>query len=482
MRFRRLISTVVASLSALLMMVASPAATSAQIVGDPGRTGKWATPVDIGMAAMHAAVLPNGKVLFYGKVAQDGLGSEAKLFDPANNSFIDVTVPYLHNPFCGGLSFLPDGRLLGSGGEISLVPGGETGEGTDKVSDFDWTTSSWSPLTPMANARWYPSNVAMPDGTTLVFSGRDARGERITQVEEYEPDTDTWTTRPPSADQDLGGLYPRMLLLADGRVFEAGVNKTTLAFDPSTNTWTRIDRFRIGRREAGMSVLLSDLKTVLAAGGSATQTAETIDMSQPAPMWQFTGSLNRMRNHGNLVLLPDGTALAVGGGNDPLPGGPSPEAEVYDPATGTWTLLAPQQYERQYHSTAVLLPDGRVISAGGEGTLGATTVEIYSPPYLFQGPRPKIRSSPASIGYGGTFTVRSRQSSEIDSIVLMRPGATTHGFDESQRILSLDFVVDGQNLSVDEPANSTIAPPGYYMLIILKANGVPSVARFVLVG
>jgi Galactose oxidase-like, Early set domain len=260
---------------------------------------------------------------------------------------------------------------------------------------------------------------------------------------------------------------------------QAGVNRDTFVFDPSTDTWTPLGRFQDGRREAGGSVLLPGLEKILAVGGSASQTAEVIDTSQASPQWQYVAPLNFVRNHLNLVLLPDGTALAVGGGNDPLPGGPTLSAELYDPTTNTWTVLAAQQYGRQYHSTAVLLPDGRVISGGGEGTPGDTSVEIYSPPYLFQGPRPKIKQAPTEVTYGQTFSVSSRQAAEITKVVMMRPGATTHGFDQDQRYVGLSFSVVNGKLRVTAPANGEVAPPGWYMLFLVNLNGVPSVAKFV---
>lgn len=468
--------------SLVLALGLSFGAISLGTIEGPGEVGQWSAPIDVGVIGIHAALLPNGKVLLFEHIYTPGKGNLAKVFDPVTLQVTDVTLPYQRNVFCGGQVFLPNGKLLISGGEINLEPGGEVGEGTPDSTLFDWTTNTWTETGTMAFARWYPTDIALGDGSQLVFSGRDERGqERIKQVERYNPATGSYTTLPPSADQDTNGLYPRTLLTTDGRVFLAGPDRNSRMFDPSSNTWVAVDKMNDGRREAGGVVMLPDLHTVLTAGGSSANTAEIIDLNDASPQWQYTDSMAFVRNHGNYTLLADGTVLATGGGTDPLPGPPALEAELYDPSTGMWSTMAAQQVDRQYHSSAVLLPDGRVLVAGDDDGLPGemTTVEIYSPPYLFQGPRPKIKAVPGSIGYGGGFLVRSRQAAEIQRVALIRPTATTHGFNMDQRYVNLDFTLDGGNLAVDAPVNGNIAPPGYYMLVIVNGNGVPSTARFV---
>jgi len=153
--------------------------------------------------------------------------------------------------------------------------------------------------------------------------------------------------------------------------------------------------------------------------------------------------------------------------------------ELWDPVTESWALMAPQQRPRIYHSTALLLPDGRVLSAGG-GRFGPSYLDaqFYSPPYLFKGSRPTITSAPATLGYSAGFFVGTA-AANISAVTLVRLGSVTHAFDENQRFLKLTFQPTAGGLTVQSPSGPTLAPPGHYMLFILDASGIPSVASIV---
>jgi hypothetical protein len=141
--------------------------------------------------------------------------------------------------------------------------------------------------------------------------------------------------------------------------------------------------------------------------------------------------------------------------------------------------MAAQTIQRTYHSTAVLLPDGRVVSAGSDnGAPTQVTYEIYSPPYLFNGPQPVISAAPTSITYGSQFSITTANASTIASMALVHPGATTHADDFDQRYVNLTFTVGNGTLTATAPANGNLAPPGYYMLVIVNTSGVPSVMPF----
>jgi hypothetical protein len=144
--------------------------------------------------------------------------------------------------------------------------------------------------------------------------------------------------------------------------------------------------------------------------------------------------------------------------------------------------MAPQKAGRMYHSTAVLLPDGRVLSAGqNSGTL-ATYGELFSPPYLFRGARPTITAAPASVGYGQTLTIGTPDAAAIRSVTVIKAGAATHEIDAEQRSIPLTFTAAAGTLTAQSPANSNVAPPGYYMLFIVNSNGVPCVAPWLRIG
>ena len=129
---------------------------------------------------------------------------------------------------------------------------------------------------------------------------------------------------------------------------------------------------------------------------------------------------------------------------------------------------------RMYHSTALVLPDGRVVTAGGEAA-GIRRAQIYSPPYLFKGPRPSITSHPSSTGYGAGFTVGT-DSTDIAKVALLRPSGVTHAIDMNQRYVPLTFTKSGTTLNVTAPPSANHAPPGWYMLIATNSQGVPSAA------
>jgi hypothetical protein len=182
----------------------------------------------------------------------------------------------------------------------------------------------------------------------------------------------------------------------------------------------------------------------------------------------------------NLTLLPDGKVLASGGSggfgfdNQNLPIYP---AEMWDPATGQWTTMDSVTVYRGYHSTALLLPDGRVLSAGGEQT--GASAEIFSPPYLFKGARPTTTSAPSNVQYGQTFLIGAPNAASISQVTWIRLGSVTHSFNQSQRLNHLQFVQTTGGLNITAPANANLSPPGYYMLFLVNSNGVPSIARII---
>jgi hypothetical protein len=184
----------------------------------------------------------------------------------------------------------------------------------------------------------------------------------------------------------------------------------------------------------------------------------------------------------NVVYLPDGTVLGVGGNSFDRFGLPQKEALLYRPATDTWTTMAAQAMRRAYHSTALLLPDGRVLSAGDTGPGGGgVRLELYSPPYLFAGSRPVVTSVSNLLDYGGSVTVST--DGPVDRVVLIGPTAVTHANDMSGRFVDLAVTAKGSsNISATLPANAKLAQPGFYLLFVLNASGVPSVARWVHLG
>jgi hypothetical protein len=185
----------------------------------------------------------------------------------------------------------------------------------------------------------------------------------------------------------------------------------------------------------------------------------------------------------NATLLPDGKVLVTGGSNAAgfdEPSGAVLYAEMWDPTTETWSTMASHTRYRGYHSIALLLPDGRVLSAGGDLSAGGGTAfnaEVYSPPYLFNGARPTITSAPTSVSYGETFVVQTPDALGITQVTWIRLSSVTHGFDQNQRINRLGFSQTQGGLAVRTPSSAKVCPPGHYMLFILNSKGVPSVSQ-----
>ena len=232
-----------------------------------------------------------------------------------------------------------------------------------------------------------------------------------------------------------------------------------------------------------------------------TATAETIDLTSSNPTWQNTSPMAFERRHMNATVLPDGQVLATGGtrgGGVSILVNISPalsvhEAELWNPSTGQWSTLAANNsnHSRLYHSVALLLPDGTVLSgaSGDAKTINSQGVEIdvppernheiFSPPYLFKGARPRITSAPATVGYGQVFSVATPNAAQITNVRWIRLGSVTHAFDASARANSLSFTVSGGNVQVTAPLLPRVAPPGHYMLFILNRNGVPSEGKII---
>jgi hypothetical protein len=284
-----------------------------------------------------------------------------------------------------------------------------------------------------------------------------------------------------------------MFLLPDGRVVDAGADEgpeVTRVLDIVAQTWTTIDPTIVDGGSAAMYLPGKILKTGSseanpdASGGAASTNAYVLDMTQPAPLWRTTTPMNFPRVFHTLTLLPDGNVLATSGSRVSTNTDPTLavyEAELWSPGTEQWSTMSPMQVPRTYHSSALLLPDARVLVAGSGISTGPNQLnaQIFSPPYLFKGPRPVIAAAPNSIQYGTTFTVDTPDAANIQSVALIRPGAMTHTFDEEQRYLSLDLQLVGNGIQIQAPANANLAPPGYYMLFIVNTSGVPSVASFV---
>lgn len=475
--------------------------TSGIAQAQPQVIGQWETrPELMPVNPVHAGLLRTGKVLVIAGSGNDPKEKvyKAAVWDPVSGAVADQTIPW--DLFCNGMSFLPDGRALITGGS-DLYPTNNF-KGLKNTTIFDPITSIFHPVEEMTHGRWYPTNVSLPDGRTATFSGDREDGTDNATAEIYTPGSG-WSPEYANGWPASLGNYPRAHLTPRGDLFFSGAQPDSYRFDPVTLTWSQkvaSTTYNAARRY-GSSVLLGlrppeYIARILIAGGgrtAATGSTEVIDLVS-IPRWQPTGSLNHKRVEHNAVLLPNGRILAIGGSetdNQVDANGEGRFSEMYDPATGVWSIMAQQLYWRLYHSTALLLPDGRVASLGSNPQQGTYEqhIEIYSPPYLFTdngdlANRPTLTNIPTTIDYGpAAFEVTTAAPGAIQEAVLMRPGAATHAFDMEQRLIELEIAPaqDGK-LQLVGPPSANIAPPGYYMLFLIDSAGVPSLATFVRLG
>jgi len=464
-----------------------------RVEANPAEVGEWGPLIEgFPVPAVHSLMLHTGKILFFrGDGEDEGGVGDYRTHLMNLDTFEFETFQMDANLFCSGHSYLPDGRVLVTGGEK------EEDLGPVHVHIFDPITEQWYRQPNMRDGRYYPTNVALGDGTTLIFAGRDPDGGDNPNVERFipggGPDGGNVIEYLDGSDKAMT-WYPRTHLLPNGRVVRVGQEQETFEFDPTTHTWDFVANNNHGERYWGTSVMLPPgFERILILGGVnrsvtsfATNTAEIIDLSDPLPTWRYTNAMNHRRLHVNVLVLPDGKVLVAGGTEDldeTLPVFPS---EIFDPVTETWTEGPSQASVRLYHSTSVLLPDGRVMWLGAHTQTGgnsSSTAQIYSPAYLFNGPRPTVQTAPDSADYSETFLVDTPDAANIASVVFIRPSATTHSFNQEQRYVPLDFSqLDANTLEVTTPSNPNTAPPGYYMMFIVDSQGIPSEAPFVRLG
>ena len=463
----------------------------AQAQEPPDVVGQWSALVDLPIVAIHMHLLPDGNVLAWGKPERPpapSFGAETAVWDPtmASPAFYGAHDPYV-TIYCSGHSFLEDGRLLAAGGHIGDFVGSKI------VSVFDFSTRTWSRGPDMHGARWYPTNTTLANGDVVVVSG-SISGSQVNRIPEVWNAATGWRTLN-GAKLSLP-LYPWMHLAPTGKVFNSGPRGTTRYLDTrGTGRWTTVGSTNFGDRHQyeGTSVMYEPGKVMIVGGGNpATASAEVINLSEVSPRWRYTSSMTYPRRYLNATILPDGKILVTGGSRSSAfsdPSGAVYNAEMWDPATESWSTMAAMSTSRLYHSTALLLPDGRVLLAGGGGDGAGGDVDHYNgqyyfPPYLFRGARPSISSVPATVGYGGPFAVVTPDAGAITQVTLVRLSSVTHEFNQNQRFNRLAFSTtsDGTGLSVTAPSDPNLCPPGHYMLFIVNSASVPSIAAIVSIG
>jgi hypothetical protein len=486
----------------------------AAVSGRPERDGKWSAPFEIPIAGIASVLLHNGKILFWAYDPAHYHDPDAStigvsyVWDPATRSGHFVDTP--ENLWCGGQTILADGRVFVAGGNLRFpdprAPHGRQGwEGDASTYIFDPGTETFIKQPEMAHGRWYPTVTQLPDNSAIITSGYDESGTEAVNalVERFVPSPSIMGIGALAtvASHPLLGLYPFQYVLPSGSVLQAGPERgNSSLLDPSGWHWSALPRMRADHEGQANGIVYTDASrtpprqiVVVAGGKDDPANNEWLNGYDPQAGWHNYPKWNTQRHNANTVILPDGTLLTVGGNNarDSY-GGTLFSAERYslpaDNLGGDWIEVAPHKIHAAYHSSAILLPDATVLLSEDDRTQTVEAAahhkfQVYSPPYLFAGARPTL-SAPAELVRGAPFGIRvtTAPGRRVASVVLIAPGAVTHGNDMHQRLVKLPITLDAGALTATVPASAALVPPGYYMLFVVDSAGVPSVASFVHIG
>lgn len=530
--------------------VATADAVTTSAVGAPADVGQWnmwnkpeepaipgatnSMPLPFGsVIGVHAVLLPTGNVMFWSTTTNNQLNDvRAYLWDPITNMRTDVTPQrqaIADNIWCGGQTLLHDGRLLVAGGNLAHPSGTTTYKGAKTLITFNPFNKTWAKQSvSMEKGRWYPTLTRLANNQVVITSGwtDDGTATMNPDVEVFTPAANIDSrhgTIQKVGEHDPTWFYPFQFLLRDGSMLQAGPTQSNSAILTRTVDtagrvfWTWIARpvqgLRYNHCHYGNGILLpggvNGSRKVMLIGGkdeklgcntksfSASPSeptsafTEVLDTAASNPVWQPLASMPQPRARQNTVILPDGTLVTIGGNGLGHPFEQTQrEALLYNPANNAWKSLASQQQERAYHSTALLLPSGEVLSAGDtrDGNPANHTLELFSPPYLYKGVRPVLLDVPHQAALGTKFQIRVDQA--ISKVVLMAPGATTHANDMHQRYAQLTIKPQANGwvrVTVPSlpsalclyPDCNVVVPRGYYMLFALNANDVPSKAAWI---
>ena len=460
---------------------------------DAGQKGMFSPLYNWPLIAIHAALLPDGRVMTYGTKA-DGQQTGFFIYDVwdssqapdaghqtlPNNTAVDL--------FCSSQVLVPlngnrsQPQLVISNGD-NWVGNGTTNTGNPNSTVFDPATNTLVRGRDLNRARWYASATVLVNGEVYIQGGWEGTDH---------PEIRGADGRYRLLSTDTSGLdfyYPRNYVAPDGRVFGFDTNGKLYYVNPASGALSMVGQ--IGDAIIGQDASSAMFRPgrILQFGGFSDKSV-VIDITGGAPVMSGMRTMSSQRRLATATILADGQVLATGGSpvwNDL--NGAALNAEIWNPQTGNWTVGAAGAVARLYHSTALMLPDATVLVAGGgaPGPLTNLNAEIYYPPYLFtadgqEAVRPVIVGTPDYLQVGKTLAIDVAPGSAIGRVVLVKTGSVTHGFNMDQRFLELPFRTEGNRLYAQAPTHAPDATPGYYMLFVLDAAGVPSRAKILNLG
>lgn len=479
-----------------------------EINEDRATAGQWSEVIEWPHIPVSAASLPDGRVITWASneltsfPVQDQM-TYSSVFDPQSRSFVDMNNSR-HDMFCAGISMLPDGSILASGGNPTL----------QHSSIFSLDDGGWSTAPYMNQTRWYGTSLSLPSGEVMATFAKQAN--EIPEI--YTPGAG-WTELPDAHMQGLlndqnatnaaainnattAQWYAYMHVAPDGRVFHPGPTKTMHWFDTTGSGSVVSAGLRNGEtrhRQFGSSTMY-DVGKLLVTGGAdrsktpaSTATAMTIDINGSSPIVNQIDNMIAGRTNHNAVVLPNGEVLIMGGNSTGVLFDDADSvmpAETWSPDTGQWRTMDRINIPRNYHSLGILLQDGRVLAAGG-GLCGGCTAnhqdgQIFSPPYLFNADgsnanRPQINQAPESTLAAASIEVQT--NSTVYDFTMIRLSGVTHSINTDQRFLDVEFQALGNNrYQLQMYENPNVLIPGNYWIFALNASGVPSLGQLINVG
>ena len=380
--------------------------------------------------------------------------------------------------------------------------------GTNDAYIYNVKEEKFVKVNSMNYARWYPTLAEMGNGMDMAMSGLNNVGQITMNSESFNPSTNTWTVGPSRGFP----TYPATFLTESGQLFFTGSNS---GYGPATAAWRTPGFWNVNTNvftpvpgipdpedlETSASVLLPPAQKqtfmVLGGGGvgqSNLSTARTalIDTSAPNPHWVQGPNLAEPTRYPITVLLPNDEVLATGGSKyyRGMRGSDNRDTRIYNVATNSFSWAANSITGRDYHSGGILLPNGSVLTLGGNPLFGNKQdtepqtfnqeIDVYYPPYMFQGGRPAIESAPQVMDPARSYLVKVNDPASIQYLRLMRPDNPTHVTDVNARSIAVSFTQAGNGyLRITIPSNSNVIPPSYYMLFAVNGKGVPSAGYWI---
>lgn len=470
----------------------------------PSSLGLWSSVIQLPLVPVAAANLPNGNLLLWSAHSPYTFGGDngltaTAIFNPATNASTAQTISNTgHDMFCPGTANLPDGRVLVNGGSSST-----------KTSIYDPANNTWQAGQPMNIGRGYQGDTLLSTGEVFTLGGSWSGGSGGKTGELWSAASGwrrldgipaTAITAPDPAGVYRGDNHAWLFTAPNGQIFHAGPSRNMNWFT-TTGAGTRVSAGNRGNDAYSMNgnAAMFDIGRILKVGGApgydnavATKNAYIIEINNGAQVTRLPNTTYARVFHSS-VVLPSGEVVIIGGQpvaylftdiDAVLP------AEIFNPATNSFKVLAPMSVPRTYHSVAILLPNGKIFVGGG-GLCGVGCSEnhpdaqIFTPPYLLNSngtPRtqPVIGTAPAQAGWGTTVNVTT--NSAVTRFALVRLSSITHTVNNDQRRIPLTFTSAAANsYQLAIPSNRGVVLPGYYYLFAMDATGTPSVARTILI-